>query len=268
MQQSTLTTTTTMSPTPSTPLSIYMPAGGKTITFDTTTTNEELFQSTLKANEFLQDSAFLPAHQLNYKQSSSSSIAGTIGSNANYSDSEASSHSYYRGNSLGSNSSLAPSVSSLTSSSLVSNVSGNSSSSSTRSNNSSVNTGMSHQNRHHINIQPVPAINNDRPHGHRNFNHHNRSGGGGSVASSSATDISSIYSSATSQLNSDPYAGSINEHLYGSGANYLTSPPGSSRQLASSSYHPYRRWLTWHEFFLQFYFFHIIINNVKLLNFF
>ena len=240
MQQSTLTTT--MSPTPSTPLSIYMPAsGGKTITFDMSTANEELFQSTLKANEFLQDSAFLPAHQLNYKQSSSSSIAGTIGSNANYSDSEASSHSYYRGNSLGSNSSLAPSVSSLTSSSLVSNVSGNSSSSSTRSNNSSANTGMSHQNRHHINSQAVAAI--DRPHGNRNFHHHSRSGngggGGGSVASSSATDISSIYSSANSQLNSDAYTAStqVNEH-------YLTSPLGNaanSRQLASSSYHPYRR---------------------------
>lgn len=190
-------------------------------------------EAMLLTSDYLHDSAFLPSST--YKQSSSSSIAGTIGSNANYSDSEASSHSYYRGNSLGSNSSIAPSVTSLTSSSIISNISGNSSNSSS-STTSSNSHGYSNQNHHRINTQQAMASNFNNS--NRNHHHgHNRSGG--SIASSSATDISSVYSSVPSQsIAVDGMAGMSDDMLYSG----LILPGQQQSQVQDQrSYHPYRR---------------------------
>lgn len=189
-------------------------------------------EAMLLTSDYLHDSAFLPSST--YKQSSSSSIAGTIGSNANYSDSEASSHSYYRGNSLGSNSSIAPSVNSLTSSSIISNISGNSSNSSS-STTSSNSHGYSNQNHHRINTQQAMAASNN-PERNRNHHHgHNRSGG--SIASSSATDISSVYSSVPSQSNAVDSIVGMNDDVLYSGLIL----PGQQHTQDQRSYHPYRR---------------------------
>lgn len=179
----------------------------------------------LLTSDYLQDSACLPTTST-CKQSSSSSIAGTIGSNANYSDSEASSHSYYRGNSMGSNSSIAPSVSSLTGSSIISNISNNNSNSSS-STTSSNSTNFSNQNHRRINTQTANNQRGSFSYHHRNH-HHGRSGG--SVASSNETDMSSVYSSMPSHLNNEQFDES-----------FQYTQQGCTQNRQGSNYHPYRR---------------------------
>ena len=137
----------------------------------------------------------------NYKKSSASSVAGTIGSTiTNYSDSEAGS-SYYRSGShvSSSTSSLAPSVASQASSSLP--VSSSSSVVSSRNSNS----GSYDQSNHKT---------------YKNRAHHHRAGG----SMGSSTDLSSLYSSNRSYKDDD--------------SSYSVPANNTS---TGRSYHPYRR---------------------------
>ncbi len=181
--------------------------------------------------------------QYNYKKSSASSLAGTIGSTsttANYSDSEVSINSYRGSNA--SSSSIAPSVSSLNSGFSVS-TSGISRNSNNSSHNGGSISGTSNQNRHHINNYNSGQQNRSGSSGggslrqnNRNIHHsHQRAG---SVSSNSKTDVSSVYSSVPSYKTSETHSTThgTNNHHHSS-----SSSGATQQQSASRSYHPYRR---------------------------